>query len=573
MEGFEPPTSCSQSKRATGLRYTPRRRELYREFARSSNVFATRVSKNGDKTTFSRTGEHPAEYRWSSYQTTAQGEGSILIQPHAVYDAPGADAKYRQAAYRELFCNELEPGSAMKYDRQGVETMRRETRFLPSRLAQQQDTGLYQERRDAHTSRRNRNREYHFSEKTCPVAVPFSPFVMSRSHSFCYHLIAFLLIVLLSACSESETPFRADAENVGAALIPVYLGPDSTRKCAYLNAKGEFVIEPTLDICTDFAANGLAVVKKDGKYGFINTQGKFVIAPKLEGALNFAANGLALALKNGKRGFINTQGEFVIAPTLEAAMSFADNGLALALKNGKYGFINAQGEFVIAPEFEIVDDFAANGLAAAMENGKYGYINTQGEFVIAPRFEYAGIFAINGLARVKEKEETGYINIHGEYVITPRLRDAGDFAANGLAPVKTERGAWGYINAEGEFVIAPDVNPYEIFHAGFHANRFKGDGWACTYGLCINAKGESAPEPIGTSGLSRIVKNGRTEYLNAQQELVFFEESDSSVCYMRILNNATGKTLWPHQNNITRICDEAKTKERIKQNLWWWDHL
>ncbi len=27
-EGFEPPTSCSQSKRATGLRYAPKDREL-----------------------------------------------------------------------------------------------------------------------------------------------------------------------------------------------------------------------------------------------------------------------------------------------------------------------------------------------------------------------------------------------------------------------------------------------------------------------------------------------------------------------------------------------------------------
>ena len=37
MEGFEPPTSCSQSRRATRLRYTPKaeasaaaRREVYR---------------------------------------------------------------------------------------------------------------------------------------------------------------------------------------------------------------------------------------------------------------------------------------------------------------------------------------------------------------------------------------------------------------------------------------------------------------------------------------------------------------------------------------------------------------
>jgi len=53
---------------------------------------------------------HPADYRWSSYRANAQGEASMLIQPHEVYQALGVDAPSRQAAYRELFRQELEPG-------------------------------------------------------------------------------------------------------------------------------------------------------------------------------------------------------------------------------------------------------------------------------------------------------------------------------------------------------------------------------------------------------------------------------------------------------------------------------
>lgn len=54
--------------------------------------------------------EHPAEYRWSSYRANAQGEADSLIRPHPVYEALGGDPQSRQAAYRELFRHELEPG-------------------------------------------------------------------------------------------------------------------------------------------------------------------------------------------------------------------------------------------------------------------------------------------------------------------------------------------------------------------------------------------------------------------------------------------------------------------------------
>lgn len=54
--------------------------------------------------------EHPAEYPWSSYRANAQGEASTLIDPHPLYLALGIDPPARQAAYRELFREQLDRG-------------------------------------------------------------------------------------------------------------------------------------------------------------------------------------------------------------------------------------------------------------------------------------------------------------------------------------------------------------------------------------------------------------------------------------------------------------------------------
>jgi putative transposase len=54
--------------------------------------------------------EHPAEYRWTSYRTNAQGEESRLITPHAQYNALGEAGLPRTASYRALFKGQLDPG-------------------------------------------------------------------------------------------------------------------------------------------------------------------------------------------------------------------------------------------------------------------------------------------------------------------------------------------------------------------------------------------------------------------------------------------------------------------------------
>jgi len=52
----------------------------------------------------------PADYRWSSYRTNAQGEENNLVKPHFIYEKLGLTEATRQASYRDLFRYSLETG-------------------------------------------------------------------------------------------------------------------------------------------------------------------------------------------------------------------------------------------------------------------------------------------------------------------------------------------------------------------------------------------------------------------------------------------------------------------------------
>jgi len=53
---------------------------------------------------------HPADYPWSSYRHHAEGKLDPLVRSHGNYVALGTSLVERQAAYRELFRYQLEPG-------------------------------------------------------------------------------------------------------------------------------------------------------------------------------------------------------------------------------------------------------------------------------------------------------------------------------------------------------------------------------------------------------------------------------------------------------------------------------
>ena len=91
-------------------------------------------------------------------------------------------------------------------------------------------------------------------------------------------------------------------------------------------------------------SDGLAKVKRDGKYGFIDKTGKVVIPLNYDWAWSFS-EGLASVSQNGKYGFIDNTGKVVIPLKYDKADSF-NNGVAGVLDRsiGEAFYINRQGE-------------------------------------------------------------------------------------------------------------------------------------------------------------------------------------------------------------------------------------
>ncbi|MCL2767785.1 MAG: WG repeat-containing protein [Synergistaceae bacterium] len=251
-------------------------------------------------------------------------------------------------------------------------------------------------------------------------------------------------------------------------------------------------------------SDGIAAVKRDGKWGYIDRLGQWVIQPeyafsvgdyssglayvgnqflttggvpafgdtKFENARSFSPKGkdaLAAVQVSGQWGFIDHKGEFVIPPKYDNAGDFKDSGDGMSLApvkvGGVWGFVDKKGRELIMPNFDYAWNFAGE-FAAVMIEGSVGYINKTGLYVINPQFIHAGALH-NGRAPVRVGDKTGYINDKGRMVIPAIYHNGGEFN-DGLAPVATDS-RWGYINVNGNIVIPPLYDNARPFSEGLAA--------------------------------------------------------------------------------------------------------
>ena len=179
---------------------------------------------------------------------------------------------------------------------------------------------------------------------------------------------------------------------------------------------------------TDSFSEGLASVKKDGKYGFIDTSGNTKIPFIYDEAYPFL-EGLARVKKDGKWGFIDTSGNTKIPLIYDDAWSFSE-GLALVKKDRKYGFLDTSGNTKIPLIYDWAYSFSA-GLALVEKDRKWGFIDTSGNTKIPLIYDDVYSFSA-GLASVKKDGKWGFIDTSGNTKIPLIYDDAASFS-EGLA--------------------------------------------------------------------------------------------------------------------------------------------
>ncbi|HEU0133555.1 MAG TPA: WG repeat-containing protein, partial [Allosphingosinicella sp.] len=239
----------------------------------------------------------------------------------------------------------------------------------------------------------------------------------------------------------------------GLAIVRV-AGPGRyERREGFIDKAGTFVVPARYEMLRPYGG-GLAVFRRDGKWGAIDREGREVVPARFGFLGWFGDNGLAPASleygfgeEKARFGYIDRTGRFVIPPTFVHAGNFkpfpADGGMdspeglaRVALADGQGAYVDSSGKVVTRfPAGVNVWGISPNGLVRIQDSktAKYGFADRSGAIAIPPRFDQAGGFDKYGLASVQEKGKAGYIRADGSWAIEPRFSTAGSFDEFGQA--------------------------------------------------------------------------------------------------------------------------------------------
>lgn len=141
-------------------------------------------------------------------------------------------------------------------------------------------------------------------------------------------------------------------------------------------------------------SGNFAAFYEAGKWGYEDMDGTVVIPAEYEEAGNFI-NGVAIVKKAGKWGVITPSGDEVYQCVYDTIAPFSSNGIALASIDMSWYYLHIDGKIQSLPS-DLTFNSYHNGLAKVMKkvrgHERYGYIDTKGYFVIEPIFDEASDF-------------------------------------------------------------------------------------------------------------------------------------------------------------------------------------
>jgi hypothetical protein len=207
---------------------------------------------------------------------------------------------------------------------------------------------------------------------------------------------------------------------------------------------------------------GLARVKRSGRYGFINTEGKLVIGLQFHNADSFSEDLAAVKIED-KWGYIDKSGEMIVAAQFDYCGGFS-GGLAAFKKNNRFGFLDKTGRIMVEPKYDECYSFK-DDLAIVVKAGKRGFINKDGQEIIPVQYEYVDSFH-DGLAAMEMNGKHGYLDKKGKIVIQP-VYDSASSYSEGLAVV-WQGGHSSVIDTSGKVVIVTDYNYIDRYSEGYN---------------------------------------------------------------------------------------------------------
>lgn len=153
------------------------------------------------------------------------------------------------------------------------------------------------------------------------------------------------------------------------------------KMCGYIDVKGNEIIPLIHQSIGSFGTFDDEIIEAaiGNKRGYYNRKGEIVIPFEYEKAFPYS-EGLAPVRKNGKWGFVDSANHVVIPFIYDDVWSFTE-GLAMAKLNNKWGFIDKTTRIIVPFEYDEVNMYD-EGKARVKKNGKWGAVDSSGNLIV-----------------------------------------------------------------------------------------------------------------------------------------------------------------------------------------------
>ena len=169
--------------------------------------------------------------------------------------------------------------------------------------------------------------------------------------------------------------------NGGVAVV----GRDGNQGVLYglINTKGDFVIDYSYTPLYNIGEGIIAFYNSNDKYGLLDNKGNEILSATFDDVYVFS-EGMAIVRKDDKYGYINKKGEYAIEPMkLEYATEFSDGVAWIKEPNGgNWEVIDKTGTVILTlSSQQTAYSTFHNGLAMIWEDSQLKYINKKGDVI------------------------------------------------------------------------------------------------------------------------------------------------------------------------------------------------
>lgn len=271
-------------------------------------------------------------------------------------------------------------------------------------------------------------------------------------------LTLLILSMILVSCGNENKGSKSEI-----SLYPAYEKDQNQKLWGYIDANGDFKIEPKFQFAGNFDENGLAKIYDEEKMGLVNENCETIVPPIYD-AISDLNEDVMSAVQGNNYSILDKSGNILFSSSDYLFLGISSEGYISAAKKAgddvKMGYIDKNGKELIEPKYNIAYDFKNGRALVRNAEDKYAIIDNTGKVIKELKYENVSPAEDNEtFIFTDEKNLYGYLDKNGDVFIKPKFTNAYHYEDK-MAIVSVEDtskniGKWGVIDKKGEYLIKP----------------------------------------------------------------------------------------------------------------------